>query len=195
MHSNIKYLLIGMLYFGYSVSASAESELNSFEFPSKIMKVPSSSGALIASYADPGADEDGVHNYRFSILNSKRQELAGFTFLRSVDGSWYDSSDRLFVNNYIGSNTTDCFFLKIKGIQVNLQSLTGVLVSRKGSGPVGVSGIKPPENPNNSHYYLRCDGWIGKDLLRVTLTGTTDAGGYFKYNFIFDLNKEKFGLP
>lgn len=175
-----------------SNQAFADNSSNWFSFPSGSARSSSVSGALVASYKDPGVDEDGIHAYRFSIYNSKGPEVSGFTFLRSVEGAWSDSGDVLFVNNYIGSNVTDCLVLEAESNQFRFESLTNILNNKIQSGPMGDLNIKPPENPNNSHYYLTCDGWLDGHSLKVTLSGTTDAGGDFKYRFVFDAAAEKF---
>jgi hypothetical protein len=188
----IFWLFIAALWLGASNTACAENTSNWFKFPSKTTRSASASGTLVASYKDPGADEDGVHAYRFSISDSEGRELSGFTFLRSVEGAWYDSSDTLFVNNFIGSNLTDCLVLRGAPDQFKLESLTDLLINKKRSGPMTDPVIKPPENPNNSHYYLKCDGWLDDHSLKLTLAGTTDAGGDFRYSFVFDTRTEKF---
>jgi hypothetical protein len=186
---------IAIILFSFPWSeAGARPNRHSFTFPGKPASVSSQSGALSARYSDPGVNPDGIHEDRFSIADANGRELVGFSFLRSVRGAWSADKDTLFVNNFTGSNDSDCLVTRTSNETVRLVSLTDILINDPHSGPVEVGKIKPPENPGNSHYYLRCEKWLSPSMIAVILDGHTDAGGYFKYQFHYNVDKKRFDL-
>jgi hypothetical protein len=174
--------------------AAAEYSPLSFKFPGPTRSVSSDSHLLVARYEDPGLNEDGIHEYRFSITNSSGNELVKHIFTRYINGTWCKDRDELYMNDFVGSNFADCFVTRQVDAKMVLESLSHELINDPKSGPVGVPGIKPPETPHNSNYYLNCEQWVTPDILNVVLEGTTEAGGDFKYKLQYNTEKRQFTL-
>ena len=207
----MKLLLIfcGLILASAGVAALARSDAPPlhFDFPKRADRVSSdrvssASNKLAVTYKDPGPNESGGHDYRFSVVDRRNHELAGLNFDHSVDGQWTASSDVLFVNDHRGPGASDCFILKKGATGFVLQSLTDVMVNNPKSGIQTVNdprvsaqeNIKPPETPANSEYYMTCSEWIEPHVINVILNGRTDAGGEFKYDMKFDIDTGRFAI-
>jgi len=94
-------------------------------------------------------------------------------FLRSVTGSWSPSGENFFVNDYIGSNVTDCLVSQIGADRLSLASLTEQL-ARQGRNAAGGRLASIAESPDNSHFYLTCRRWISNDVIEISIRGYTD---------------------
>lgn len=121
------------------------------------------------------------------MIRESSEPMHLLTFTRSVGVSWSPSGRSAYVNNYIGSNATDCLIVRVNVGPVRIDSITRMLF---GGRIVRSPNVLPPETPANSHFYLSCKGWDSEDAADVDLSGRTDAGGTFSYEFKYNV-KEK----
>jgi len=164
--------------------------LATFTFPNEPASVASPSGMLSATFVP--VDDDHASDYRFAVRDSDGKELAGFTFLRNVDGVWHGPSNNLFVNNRSGSNIADCLVYRNGGSE--LESLRERL-NHPESGPKDTAWIKPSELGKDSHYFLTCEKWQSEEVVDLIIEGHTDyAGEEFKYHLRYDLGGRSFAL-
>lgn len=154
-------------------NADAQRPQWDFSFPSAVSQSRSPGGTLVVSYYDSGESPDGGHDYEFSVRGLSGRREAGFVFLRSVNGSWSPGGENFFVNDYIGSNVTDCLVSQSDADRLSLVSLTELLASQRQNGP-GDRLASIAESPDNSHFYLTCRRWIGNDAIAVSVRGYTD---------------------
>jgi hypothetical protein len=157
-------------------TAAAEQR---FTFPGDEASSASPAGGLVASYK---ANDAGPARF---IVAAKGEEVAGFEFLRTVDGVWRDKSDALFVNNHVGSNTSDCLVLTSVEGKYNFTSLRGLL-DREGSIGKDSEWIKPAQLARDAEYRLVCEDWDDAAHIDITITGNTGAEA-FKYALQVDL--------
>jgi hypothetical protein len=166
--------------------ADAQRPRWDFSFPSASTSSRSPAGALVVSYYDPGENQDGGHDYEFIVRGPSGRREAGFVFLRSVTGSWAPSGEHFFVNDYIGSNVTDCLVSQTVADRLSLVSLTELLASQRQNG-AGNQLASITESPDNSHFYLTCSRWIGSDAIKVSVRGYTDETRESIREFAYDL--------
>jgi hypothetical protein len=170
--------------------APCAAQAGEFIFPGEPPHVAADSDQLVASYTL--ADEDGS-TYRFAVTDRDGMELAGFNFLRTVDGAWRSRENTLFVNNRTGSNVADCMVYRGSGPPA-FESLREAL-DRPDSGLINMDWIKPAELGKDSHYFLTCENWVSDTVVNLTVEGHTDyAGEAFKYFLRYDLNKGTFAV-
>jgi hypothetical protein len=163
-----------------------------FSFPGSSKQTPSLSGQLLATYKEiPGAKNDAFQ-YIFSLSDRSGNQLEQHPFARNIEGAWSPQSERVYLNDFMGSTQIDCLVWK-QGDN-KLSSLTEILLYDPNSGPIEEAGAKPPETPQNSRFELTCDGWSAEDKISVSVEGYTWAGGQFKYKLLFDPNSKKFSL-
>lgn len=197
MRSILRILVVGT--FGILSCAHSFAQVDAkpsikFKFPGSQRQIVSPSGKalLIVRRVDQSA---ATPNLRVIDLEDRTGRIrASYEFDRRIDGQWSSMGDTLFVNDYQGSDTADCVVPFLMGDNERFTSLTKILIENKDSGPVDVQGIKPPETPDNSHYYLTCSKWINETVIAVELRGVTLAGGEFRYEFRFDTLKKRFEL-
>ena len=161
---------------------AASADERAFTFPGDDMSSASRSGDLAASYK--ASDEGPMH---FAVT-AKDKELAGFDFLRTVDGWW--EGERLFVNNRIGSNTSDCLMLTAADGAYAFNSLRGLL-DREGSIDKASDWIKPAQLAPNAEYHLLCERWDSGDKIDLAITGNTGIEA-FKYALQVDMKSGSF---
>ena len=151
------------------------------EFPGRVEVAPSPSSAFELTYTDPGANEDGIHVYTLKLV-SRRNTYSKtlLTFTRSVDVSWSPEGAWFYVNNFIGSNVSDCVIGNAEDASFGTVSVTAAVFDAH-SRPAGVP--PPPETPANSHFNLSCKIWGSNKDLFFDLVGMTDAGGSFSYKY------------
>ena len=153
------------------MTAQAQQPEWDFSFPSTVSPSRSPTGTVIVSFHDLGANTDGRGDYEFMFVEGLQSWRALLSKDRlpapgPVDGNF-------FVNDYIGSNVSDCLVAQSRSGQFSLMSLTQLLASQgANSAPVGHGSIF--ESPNNSHFYLTCLRWIGNDAIDVSVRGYTD---------------------
>jgi hypothetical protein len=169
--------------------AQSQKERNVFSFPGRTGHVRSAKGDFLAAYSEVSKPQDSAQ-YQFSISDASGNRLVRHDFTRSVEGAWARQSDRLYLNDFMGSTRIDCF-VWTNGDN-RLASLTDLLLHDPSSGPVEGHGAKPPETPENSRFELTCGSWKGENKLAVRLEGTTWAGGDFKYAFVYDFQTKRF---
>jgi hypothetical protein len=189
--------LVAVLVAGFLASTrcglAATATPMDFTYPGSPARVNSPSGNL--SVVVKKKEDKGAPGLRMLILeDGSGKALAAYEFDRRVEGQWSSSGTRLFFNDYEGSDTVDCFIPVLSAGRWSFRSLTEILNHSKSSGPVDVPGIKPPETPENSHYYLRCTRWVDADVIAVDLHGVTLAGGDFHYDFLFRVSTKHFEL-
>ena len=161
-----------------------------FSFPGSSKQAPSVSGQFLATYKEIPAAQNDAFQYLFSIRDRSGNQLEQHTFTRSIEGAWSPHSERIYLNDFMGSTQIDCLVWR-QGDN-RLSSLTEILLYDPNSGPTEADGAKPPETPKNSRFELTCDGWTAEDKILVSLDGSTWAGGQFKYKLLFDPKLEKF---
>lgn len=166
--------------------ADAQRPQWDFSFPSASSSSRSPAGALVVSYYDPGENQDGGHDYEFIVRGPSGRREAGFVFLRSVTGSWSPGGENFFVNDYIGSNVTDCRVSQTDVDMLSLVSLTELLASQRQNG-AGDLLASIAESPDNSHFYLTCSRWIANDTVEVSVRGYTDETRESIREFAYDL--------
>lgn len=186
--SSVRLLCVLILLLSNGV-AQSQKERNVISFPSSTRQVRSAKGDFLAAYSEVSKPQDSTQ-YQFSISDASGNRLVQHDFTRSVEGAWARKSDRLYLNDFIGSTRIDCF-VWTNGDN-RLASLTDLLLHDPSSGPVEGHGAKPPETPENSRFELTCGSWKGDNKLAVRLEGTTWAGGDFKYTFVYDLQTKRF---
>ena len=157
-----------------------------FSFPSAVSESRSPAGTMVLSYHDPGENPDGAHGYEFIVRGRSGTRQGGFVFLRSVNGSWSPGGENFFVNDYTGSNVTDCLVPQSDMGRFSLVSLTQLLANQRRNGAQDrLASIV--ESPDNSHFYLTCRRWIDNDVIEVSVRGYTDESREtvreFAYNF------------
>lgn len=163
----------------FTLPASAMVEAGGFTFPGDEMSSAAPAGGLVASYKP--SDEGPA---RF-IVTEKDEEVAGFEFLRAVDGKWRDGAGTLFVNNHIGSNTSDCLVLTAADGKKTFTSVRGLL-DREGSIAKESAWIKPAQLAPDAEYHLTCERWEDDGHIDLVITGNTGIEA-FKYHLRVDL--------
>ncbi len=170
--------------------AAAVADESAFTFPGDDMSSASRSGDLSASYR---ASDEGP--LRFVVTEKEKEpeqekEVASFDFLRTVDGQWRDNA--LFVNNHIGSNTSDCLVLT-KGEQAYGFTSVRSLLDRDGSIDKASDWIKPAQLAPNAEYHMICETWESDNKIDVAITGNTGIEA-FKYHLRVDLSNGRFSF-
>lgn len=112
-----------------------------FSFPSAVSESRSPAGAMVLSYHDPGENPDGAHGYEFIVRGRSGTRQGGFVFLRSVNGSWSPGGENFFVNDYTGSNVTDCLVPQSETGRFSLVSLTQLLANQGRSNIISGSRV------------------------------------------------------
>lgn len=174
------------------ITAEAQSRKDqaTFSFPGETDRAPSTAGHLIATYKEIRTAPDSAKRYLLSIMDASGNRLVQYTFTRSIQGTWSPYSERIYLNDFMGSTQIDCFVWS--RADERLTSLTDVLLHDPNSGPIQGRGAKPPETPENSRFELTCGEWMAKDKILVSLEGDTWAGGQFRYKLVYDLQTKKF---
>jgi hypothetical protein len=106
---------------------------------------------------------------------------------RSAAVAWSPGGKRFFIDNYEGSNITDCYVVRPTGTGVKGVSLISI-TNRAPGHPTGL------ERPIVSHYYVTCGRWISDTQLSGAIRGHTDesGGGHeFNYPFLYDAARNR----
>lgn len=147
-----------------------------FPGPTKTLSAPGSRAQLF--YVDPGENKDGLHLYSLRLRYSSGRVDWLDVFERSVDVAWSPSGAHLFVNDYVGSNVSDCLAVSPSERGTRGVSLTGVL--RRAGRPEVTRALK------GDHVYVTCAGWEAATKVRVEMRGDVFPET-FAYAFVYDL--------
>jgi hypothetical protein len=152
-------------------------------FPAAITKFPSHAGGVELLYEDPGPNQYGIHEYR---LKARFQDTAVvrdmLIFTRSVEVAWAPARNIAFVNNFIGSNLSDCMIVNLTTPHLQTLSVSKLLFAQRKTG-------QPKETSGNAHFNLSCGTWTSSRSLSGYLLRRTDAGQEFSYRYQLDVDQ------
>jgi hypothetical protein len=155
----------GAVFAAFLASAAASAATPPIvTFPGLQTSVRSPSSSARVFYQEMGADEGG-QNLSLRVNSGRGRPIQIKRFDRSVDIGWSPSGQHFLVNDYIGSNLADCLIVRPGRQGVRGISLMRVIARSRG---------RPRETPDNSHYYVHCDGWASPTIIRGVVAGHTD---------------------
>lgn len=172
------------------LAADPTATLGAFSFPSAQSRSLSPSGSLLVKYTDPGPNADGIHEYDFTVASQGGRKIGGFTFTRMVQGAW-SPSDALYVNNYIGSNMTDCLTTTASKYASHLSSVTKAIRKNIRRGHATIQNKSLKRALNSEHSYVTCSSWLGKNTVKISIKAIDDSGKNYSEEMDFCvLNQE-----
>ncbi|MDG5497871.1 hypothetical protein [Niveispirillum sp. BGYR6] len=168
-----------------------------YEFPAtqgvSKLEYPSPNGKWLIRVIDPGQGEDGIHLYRLILTDRLGAELGSFDFMRSIDASWSKSGEELIINDYTGSNISDCLYSRKYGDKIYLsrisEDLNDVPFFDENGNAFDVLG----KIINTSHFYIKCESRFDQKIV-VSLSGRLDPNEEFDYKFSYDLVGRRFSI-
>jgi hypothetical protein len=154
---------------GVSTPATATQ---TFSFPRGFNQASSPDGKWVVRNRDQ--DKEPNHILTLGNIGTGSRSLIE-AYGRSVDVSWSDDSRFLFVNDYVGSDLTECFTLDVKTMKKT--KLNEILKKT----------INPYLGAIETHLYVTCADWHGKDEVFVAVDGYGDgAPNGFHRSFSFN---------
>ena len=150
------------------------------EFPGAVTEVVAPNTGLKLAFVDPGAAEQGGHDYSLNLTypDGRSEEVTVFT--RSIEVGWSPSGQAFFLTNHIGTNTADCYVVTPAAGAAQKISLTDVITQGKFPAPLWAL-------QHSSHGAVICDGWLDADKIHFVLQGDGgDTPNGFHYAFIYD---------
>jgi len=136
-------------------------------------------------YVDPGENQDGIHEYSLRLRYPGGHVDTLDTFTRSAEVSWSPSGERLFVNDFVGSNVAECLIITASREGTKIQSATRIL-SRAHIPEIS-------EHLKGDHVYITCSNWLSSTQLHIEMQGDKFPEG-FEYHFTYDLRSGKLAI-
>jgi hypothetical protein len=178
-----KSLLIFLLFPTFALASESTGAMLRFEFPGSSSKSSDAHGRMVVAYRRLKDTPYGGQIYQFRLSDTKHHVLDEFNFERSVAGAWGPNPIDLYVNNYIGSNITDCLVLMDEDGKISFRSLTAKLDGPENS--KALSDLKIPKSTVANHFYLTCAGWLPGGWLALRVKGDMDDGTKFAQSLVF----------
>ena len=161
MHRNgglIRCLVLSsLLVLGSTAGISSRSKLT--QFPNEGIGLPSPQGQYIVE----SIDQDDIPNHRLVLRETTSGEVTELIeYSRYVDVAWSPRGVWLFINDYAGSNLTDCYVLEVVNSKVvrRIDIIEELRSSGYSSSKLGAL-----------HLYVAGIRWQSENRLRLEVSG------------------------
>lgn len=147
-------------------------------FPSAMSNLISPNGKYMVVNVD--YDHRVPHHALFIVNESRKQRIYLYSYSRHVDISWALDSAHLYINDYAGSDNSDCLIYGVSNMSI--VRIANVLQKYN---------LESSQIKHNGHVYIKCSKWISNKRVAVEVSGY--GGGNpngFNIYYVYELGKK-----